>query len=135
MAEHKTLAEAFAAAKSEFPNIPKDRENPHYKSKYSTLDAIITATSPALLKHGLTTYHETPMSEGVLTVVAVLEHAASGERRQNSMSFPAGGNIQAVGSHITYLRRYTLAPMLGVCSDEDDDGNAASVPAARPAVR
>lgn len=125
MASSATLAEAFLAAQIEFPEIPKDKENPHFKSRYSSLDAINSATRPILNKHGLITYHETPLEAGVLTVTAVLEYAPTGQKRVNSMAVDANTSIQGIGSLETYLRRYTLAPLLGICSDEDDDGNQA----------
>ena len=42
-------------------------------------------------------------------------------------------NMQAMGSAITYARRYSLAALVGVCP-EDDDGNAAGTSPA-PAQR
>ena len=36
---------------------------------------------------------------------------------------------QGLGSALTYLRRYSLAAVVGVTATEDDDGNAASTPA------
>ena len=44
VSENKTgLASALLKAQSEFPEIPKDKENPHFRSRYSTFDAIKTA--------------------------------------------------------------------------------------------
>jgi hypothetical protein len=37
-------------------------------------------------------------------------------------------NIQGLGSAITYNRRYALSAIVGIISDEDDDGNSASTP-------
>lgn len=118
------LNEALLAAQAEFPEIPKDRENTYFKSRYSTLDAIKTACWPVLHKHGILPRHKTTQENGTLTVTFMLTHAATGETDANSLSIEAGANVQAIGSQITYLRRYTCAPALGICSDEDDDGNA-----------
>jgi hypothetical protein len=127
-----TFGQALSAAQAEFPPIEKDKENPHFKSRYSSLDAIVSATRPALHKHGLFVYHEVSVIEYKLTVVAVLELAATGERRTNAAVIDVTPNVQQIGSAITYLRRYTLAPLLGVCSDEDDDGNAQATAPAKP---
>jgi hypothetical protein len=35
-------------------------------------------------------------------------------------------SVQQIGSLVTYLRRYSLCPFLGVALDDDDDGNMAS---------
>lgn len=39
---------------------------------------------------------------------------------------PVKDDPQAVGSAITYMRRYALGAVLGLNIDNDDDGNAAS---------
>lgn len=124
--EHASLDEAFLAAQAEFPEIPKDKENPHFRSRYSSLDAIKTATRPALNRHGIVTRERTEQENGRLRVTAILRHAKSGQEDANWASIKEAENIQGLGSQITYLRRYALAPLLGVCSDEDDDGNTAA---------
>lgn len=131
MANTNTLATALLAAQGEFPPIPKDKENPHFRSRYSSLDAIETACWPVLRKHGLLPRHKTTQNNGTLTVTFLLTHVESGENDETSLSIEAGATAQAIGSQITYLRRYTCAPALGICSDEDDDGNAAT-PKAEP---
>lgn len=120
------IHKALLAAQKEFPSIPKDKTNPHFKSKYSSLDAIQSAIWPVLNKHGIFARHETTVTDGKLTVDFVLTHADSGEQIRNPLTVEAGATVQALGSQITYLRRYTAAPALGITSDEDDDGHAAS---------
>jgi hypothetical protein len=124
--EHATFDEAFLAAQAEFPEIPKDKENPHFKSRYPSLDAIKTATRPALNKHGIITTERTIQENGRLAVTAILRHAKSKEEVTNTASIEEAPTVQGIGSQITYLRRYALAPLLGICADEDDDGNAAA---------
>jgi hypothetical protein len=43
---------------------------------------------------------------------------------------PKDATPQGHGSAITYLRRYALSAVLGLATEEDDDGNAASAPVA-----
>ena len=127
MSEHKNIYEAFAAAQAEFPEIPKDRENPFYHSRYSTLDAIVTACRPKCNLHGITLHHKTAIVEGLgPCCVAVLTHTTGGTI-ENPLPLSANFNnltVQAQGSELTYKRRYSAAGVLGVTSDEDDDGNA-----------
>jgi len=133
----QTLAQAFLSAQQEFDPVEKDKDNPHFRSRYASLDSIYSATKPALHKHGLTVYEEITLTDGRLEVVAVLELAATGERRTNSMAIAVGVSpgMQPLGSQITYMRRYTVGPLLGVVSsDDDDDGNAATPPPARHAM-
>lgn len=124
--QHANIDEAFLAAQREFPEIPKDRENPHFKSRYSTLDAIKTATRGPLNKHGILQTERTEQVNGRLVVTAILRHAASGTEMTNSASIDEAATVQGLGSQITYLRRYSVGPLMGISSDEDDDGNLGS---------
>jgi hypothetical protein len=126
--EKTTLAQAFLSAQKSFTPIEKDKDNPYYHSRYASLDQIIKATRPSLHKHGIVDYHEVSLVDGVLTVTSVIELVGTGERRSNAMSIAVGvaPSMQPLGSQITYLRRYTLSPLLGACADEDDDGNAST---------
>lgn len=123
----ETIQAALMAAQQEFPEIPKDKENTYFKSKYSTLDAIQKACWPVLHKHGLLPNWILTQDGGRLTVTFILTHT-SGEKLENALSASEGANIQEIGKAITYLRRYTAAPLLGITSDEDDDGNAGARP-------
>ena len=132
MSEPQTLLDALLAAQVEFPEIPKDRENTYFKSRYSTLDAIFTATRPVLNKHRILIDHYTQKIEGRWHMVARLTFVPTKEERTNA--YPLAENFddmspQAKGSEITYGRRYSFAPMIGITSDEDDDGNAATAAA------
>lgn len=141
MSEHASFDEAFLAAQGEFPEVPKDKENPHFKSRYSSLDAIKSATRPALNKHGITTTERTDQADGRLKVTAILRHVPTGQEVTNSAAIDEATSVQGLGSQITYLRRYALVPLLGICSDEDDDGHAGNAagrverPAKKPAEK
>lgn len=120
------LISALLTAQSQFPAIPKDKENPHFKARYSSLDAIQSACWPVLHKNNILPQFKTETVDGKLTVTFMLTHTESGESVANALTVEAGPTVQAIGSQITYLRRYTAAPALGICSDEDDDGNLAA---------
>ena len=63
--EHKNLAAALAAAQSEMGHAALDSENPYFKSKYSSLTAVIDAVKP-LAKHGIAyIQHSRPVNNGV----------------------------------------------------------------------
>lgn len=132
------LSESLRLAQLEFPPIHKDKTNPHFKSEYASLDSIISGTRPALAKHGLVVHHEPADTATGVSVTAVLSHPASGQERCVTLGCDCNrANVQQIGSAITYLRRYTVAPLLGLTVDEDDDGNAAAPQqqAARPAAK
>ncbi len=59
------------------------------------------------------------------TLVTSLLHS-SGAILSGRTPIPAAEGVQAYGSAITYLRRYSIQALLGIAAEEDDDGNAAS---------
>jgi hypothetical protein len=119
------LLKALIAAKSEFTPIAKDKASPQFKSKYSSLNAVLEAVEPALLKHGLVIVHQVDDLEDKAVMITTLHHE-SGQKICTTMAMPSFTDAQKMGSWITYARRYSIICMLSVCSDEDDDGTKAS---------
>jgi hypothetical protein len=118
------LATALAAAQGEMANATKDSTNPHFKSKYADLASVREACRP-LSKHGIAILQPTSAEGTSVTVTTMLVHT-SGEWIAEDLTMTAGQNTpQAIGSAITYGRRYGLAAMVGI-APEDDDGQAAS---------
>lgn len=122
------LSAALAAAQAEMTNPIKEALNPHFKSRYADLPAIVDAVRGPLTKHGIAFIQVTRMDANVLMVETVLAHAESGEWISSEspvIELPA--TQQAIGSALTYQKRYQLAAMCGVAGDSpDDDGNEAS---------
>jgi hypothetical protein len=123
------LALALAKAQGEMGAAAKDASNPHFRSKYADLSSIMDACREPLSKHGLAvTQLPGRGDDGSVQLTTILMHE-SGEHIVSTISArPAQENPQVVGSILTYLRRYALASVVGVVSD-DDDGEAASAPA------
>ena len=121
-----SLHSAMAAAFSEIEAATKSDNNPHFKSKYADIGAVIDAIKPALIKHGLFfTQHPQPSEDGV-TVETMLHHASGETMSLGSLYLPANKrDAQGFGSALTYARRYALQTAFGVPT-EDDDGNAAT---------
>jgi len=121
----ETLHGAMAMAFAEIEAATKSANNPHFKSKYADITAVIDAIKPALIKHGLFfTQHPQPSEDGV-TVETVLHHASGESLSLGSLYLPANKrDAQGFGSALTYARRYALQTAFGVPT-EDDDGNAA----------
>lgn len=121
-----SLATAYVAAFAEIEGAVKDAKNPHFKSKYADLPAVIAAIKPALVKHGLAFTQPCQPSEDGVTVQTVLHHASGEMLDLGSLFVPANKrDAQGFGSALTYARRYALVSAFGVPT-EDDDGNAAS---------
>lgn len=123
------LAVALNKAQADFMVAKKDAKNSFFKSKYATLNAVYEAVAEALLKNGLSVIQPI-VGDAVETT---LVHT-SGQFITSSCPIVCAkqNDPQAMGSAITYARRYSLASLLGVMTDEDDDGEKAM---ARPAPK
>jgi hypothetical protein len=113
------------AAKQEIGVVKKNAKNPHFKNTYADLNALIEAVEPILLSKGLILLQ--PIKDGkVFTQVIDTE---TFEMVESSIDLTANLTAQALGSQITYYRRYTLQSLMSLQSD-DDDGQKASAPQA-----
>lgn len=133
-------AQALVAAIGELTNVAKTASNPYFKSKYAPLDAIVDSTRPILAKHGLAIQQTPLFMEGTAGVETTILHKA-GHFTSTTLLLPLKDQSpQGVGSAITYARRYALAAVLGLATEDDDDGNVSSglskktAEEARPAV-
>lgn len=135
----KAFDEAVAAAKAEIPTIAKNREVDFTSSKGRTnyrhedLAEIARTVDPILSRHGLSyRFRATSNPSEPVTVTCILSHR-SGHFEETTLSAgrDESGNknsIQAVGSAITYLQRYTLKAALGLAASNDDDGSTTAAP-------
>lgn len=117
------LAEALVKAQAEMPEIPMDGVNPHFKSKFSTLGAVIDKTRPVFAKHGLCVLQMPASAPGEVGLCTRIIHA-SGEWIEQTATMQVNQSQnpgQELGKLVTYLRRYALAAAAGVYSDEDTD--------------
>ena len=127
-----SLHSAMAAAFAEIEAATKSANNPHFKSKYADLGAVIEAVKPPLIKHGLFFTQRCHPAEDGVTVETVLHHASGEEMSLGTLFVPANKkDAQGFGSALTYCRRYSLMTAFGVPA-EDDDGNAAARSSANP---
>jgi hypothetical protein len=123
------LAAALAKAQGAFPAISRDKEvtvqtktSGSYKFKYAPLDSILNAVRAPLADNGLAL---TQLLDGA-DLVTMLLHK-DGASLSGRLPLPhIDGNVQALGSAITYLRRYSIQAILGIAAEEDDDGNGAA---------
>lgn len=134
------LAKALAKAQGEFPLIPKNKttkvrtkSGAEYSYNYADLPSILDLTRKPLSVNGLAVAQMTVVHEGAMLLVTRLLHA-SGEYIEASYPLPIGAAAQDMGSAITYARRYTLCPLLGIAPEDDDDGKAAQENDARPSA-
>lgn len=121
------LAAALAKAQAEMRPAALDKVNPHLRTKYASLASVQQAAKP-IHAHGLS-YTQQPLGyDGQLARVHTRLMHESGEFIEFTTSAPlAPGKqqIQALGSTITYLKRYALSSLLGIAAGDDDDGEQA----------
>ena len=107
---------------------------PQQSTPYALWEDINAAIAPHLAAHGFALSFRTGTSaDGKITVTGVLSHK-EGHREETTItlhhdSSGSKNNVQAVGSSISYGKRYTAGLLLNITSrapgDADDDGNAA----------
>jgi hypothetical protein len=125
----RSFSAALAALRSDMPRIVKTQQVKFSSTnyQYEDLAEIVDAVSGPMAQHGLSfrwrTDSDTP---GMVKVTCLVEHA-DGHSEATALSGPYddSGNknaIQAIGSVVTYLQRYTLKAALGIAAARDDDG-------------
>lgn len=129
------LFEALSKAQGEIEIAAKDSFNPHYRSKYADLAAVWSACRPALVKNGLSVIQTVDEEDGYYAVTTILGHSSGQWILSKLKLLLSKDDMQGLGSAITYARRYSLAAMVGVSPDEDDDGNAAAAAAPKAAPK
>lgn len=136
--------DAMARAQANVEPIAKDRRNEHTKSRYATLAAINDEITPIYSAEGLAVSFDTysperdkdlpPLEKGWVRVIAIVSHRG-GHSKRHHLDGPlddAGKDgtknktgIQAMGSTVSYLRRYLVCMIFNVATADDDDGNGA----------
>jgi hypothetical protein len=120
------LAAALCKAQGEIKSAKEDKTNPHFKSSYASLDSVWEACRDPLTKHGLSVV-QLPNVEGEMLILTTMLMHTSGQWIKSRMPITSAKMTpQAIGSGMTYMRRYCLASLVGVApKDWDDDGNEA----------
>jgi hypothetical protein len=129
------IAAALAGFQADMPVVPKNKTAKlgTYSYKYADLADVTAAAMPVLHTHGLAFSACPRRSDHGYELVGLLLHT-SGETLHGSLPLH-GEQPQAIGSALTYARRYLLGSMTGLVTDDDDDGrSAASAKRTQPKV-
>lgn len=137
------LAAAFAKAQKQFPVIERGREvevkpksGGSYTFCYAEFSDIRAAVKDVLSDNGLSVVQSTSMTANGNTVLITTLMHASGQWMRGEMPVRVTAEgPQAFGSALTYAKRYAYTSMLGLATEDDDDGNGAegNSVSARPA--
>lgn len=120
------LANALALFQGEVSNPINTATNPFFKSKYAPLNDVLSLVRPILSKNGLSIV-QAPSGDGENVIVTTTLLHNSGEWIEFApLVLKADkATAQGAGSAITYARRYAISSILGISSEDDDDGNHA----------
>ena len=149
---HRAFNRAMAMAQSELELVPRTGKNDHLRARYATLDGMLAVILPVASAHGLSVRFGSQLAaEPLLKCVTCTISHEDGHSETTALEGPVvvtgsqGGrmqmtSIQAVGSTVTYLKRYLLGMVFAlVLSDEQDDdgsggdkGDGKPTPPSRP---
>lgn len=123
----KAFDEAISNAKAELPPVLRNKKG-HNEKRYADFSAIAKAADAVLPKHGLSYRFRSHQDERI-HVTCIVSHRA-GHSEENTLAGPADTSgsknaIQAIGSTLTYLQRYSLMQALGLAATDDDDARTA----------
>ena len=125
----KAYAKAISEFRNDCPQIARTRDG--HNNKYAGLSETLEKIQPVLSTHGLSHSWRTEQTDSLIRVTCSVSHF-SGHTESTSLAAAAdtSGNkqpIQAIGSTVAYLQRYTLYAILGLSSREMDNDGAAVV--------
>jgi len=136
--EKNEARKAFAAAMLKFkanpPAITKNHAVKFGQTAYNhaTLDHVCEEVTRGLSAVGITHAWKVTQDKDLITVRCVLTHELGHSEETQLMGLPdnsgSKNSIQAIGSTVTYLQRYTLLAACGLAAKNDDDGQAAGKP-------
>ena len=148
------IAPALVGIHNELRAIVKDSKNPAFKSKYASLDAILDTIRPILVRNGCfitqtvtegathnVTMRRKANNEQTAEVVETFQETSvftitaasrcihlSGQWIESISIVPvAKFDAHGLGAAQTYARRFSLASLLALATDDDDDGNASTI--------
>lgn len=121
------LYAALSAAQATIGHASKDATNPHFKSRYASLPAVLDAIRQPFADHGLCLIQAPSLSDATLSVETIIAHKEGGTISCVLSCSLSDAKPQTVGSAISYLRRYGAMALAGVAAadEEDDDGEVA----------
>ncbi len=131
------FAKALVLVQGSLEEAKKDKSNPAFRSKYADLGSCWDACRDALQGNNIAVLQlPTTSPPGYVGLETRLIYGSTGESISSTFTVPLkdATNAQALGSSLTYARRYALCSFLGICG-EDDDGDKASKPAPAQAAQ
>ena len=127
MDKDSDLHMSLLGVQEEIQNPKNSAVNPFFHSKYTPLNDILNMVRPLLVKHKLIMYQDVGGNDNSISVTTIIVHSETSEKIESQpLNLKVPQDPQKAGSAITYARRYQLTAMLGIFSEDDDDGNVAA---------
>jgi hypothetical protein len=122
----KEILAALAACQAACEAPKKTSVNPHFKSKFADLASVMAVLHEPLAANGLAIVQSPSLVDGkTVTVQTTLFHKSGESLDCGTLSMPTERpGPQAVGSAITYARRYALMAVFGLAGEDDDAESA-----------
>lgn len=119
----------YVAMKCDLPKVLRTKKNDFTESTYAPLDDINTQIEPVLSKYGFGLSFKIEQIEGTVTATAIIKHKDNwkDETSVTLNTTNIGNNkmsgVHAVGTLISYAKRYAVCALLNVSTGDDTDGN------------
>jgi hypothetical protein len=124
--EIKDLLAALHTASAAMPNPQKNAKNEHFRNRYADLGAVLECIEQPLMQNGLVLTQMLDTAGPLPVLTTTLWHAPSGQWIAGQVPLIAEkAGPQALGSAITYMRRYAIKSLFAM-ADQDDDAEGAS---------
>ena len=123
--------QSMAACQAEMPEI-QELGQAHNGIRYAKYEDIVKAVKPLLKEHGFSFQAKTDFKDKQLVATGIVSHA-SGHSEETTIQLPfdtggAKNGVQAIGSSISYAKRYLFCMLFNITTGgEDDDGCAAGI--------
>lgn len=124
----------MASLQSGMPSISKDAKiivGGAVRANYASFENIVSTIRPMLDQYGFSVTFKTSFAGESLHVLGRISHRA-GHSEETTIALPfdtsgSKNDVQAIGSSISYGKRYALCMLLNIATGgEDDDGHAAA---------
>jgi hypothetical protein len=131
--ETKAIVAAMLAVQTGMKAAVKDAKNPAFKSTYADLASVWEACRDALKAAKVLVSQDVTSDENGVSIATRFTHESTQWMEFGPLFIPlAKKDAQAVGSAVSYGRRYSLSAALGIIAEDDDDGNSATASQAKP---
>lgn len=118
------ISVALSKAQMEIQSAEKDSTNPHFRSNFASLNSHWSACKASLGKHNLMITQLVSMENDKNILVTILSHSSGQWFKSYYPLIPMKNDPQAMGSCLSYARRYMLSSIVGTTA-ADDDGEEA----------